>query len=76
MTASFKAILLSVNKYMVVPRAARCHVELRLLSLARRCYLVVRSGTDIIKIAWVPILDRCLYAGVSPNPSDYLEPLC
>jgi hypothetical protein len=36
---------------------------------------MVRSGTDIIKIAWLPILDRCLYAGVSPNPSDYLEPL-
>jgi hypothetical protein len=36
--------------------------------------LMVRSGTDIIKIAWEPILDRCLYAGVSPNPSDYVEP--
>lgn len=35
---------------------------------------MVRSGTDIIKIAWEPILDRCLYAGVSPNPSDYIEP--
>ncbi len=35
---------------------------------------MVRSGTDIIKIAWEPILDRCLYAGVSPNPSDYVEP--
>ena len=43
--------------------------------LARRCYVMVRSGTDIIKIAWLSILGRRVYAGVSPNPSDYLEPL-
>jgi len=35
---------------------------------------MVRSGNDIIKIAWEPILDRCFYAGVSANPSDNVEP--
>jgi hypothetical protein len=55
--------------------AAHRYVELRVVGLARRCYVMVRSGTDIIKIAWVYISDRCFYAGVSPNPSDYLEPM-
>jgi hypothetical protein len=36
---------------------------------------MVHSGTDIIKIAWLRIWLAVLYAGVSPNPSDYVEPL-
>jgi hypothetical protein len=76
MTASFNAVLPCRKQVYGPPRAAHRYVELRFVGLARRCYVMVRSGTDIIKIAWLPILDRCLYAGVSPNPSDYLEPLC
>lgn len=36
---------------------------------------MVHSGTDTIKIAWVRIWIAVLYAGVSPNPSDYVQPL-
>ena len=36
----------------------------------------VRSGADTIKIAWVGIWIAVLYAGVSPNPSGYVEAPC
>ncbi len=36
---------------------------------------MVHSGTDTIKIAWVRIWIAVLYAGVSPNPSGYVEPV-